>query len=184
MAKKKGNQKKLRSDTGSDMLNRVVGLNEILKSEPVDPFIALAPSLAEKKGDKLLDFVEDESDKKQLKNVIDLLEKEHPETQGIWAHLIESGIKSDFQAVATVLNELRGKLKTGYDPAEFNRLKADQFAINMGKHLEAVRKDGKSTMRDIADRFNELQIPSFHNKTWSHSTVMKLLHRRRDMGLE
>jgi len=68
--------------------------------------------------------------------------------------------------------------------AESNRIKADAFAKNMGKHLKAVRKEGITSTRKIADRFNELDIKSFRGSRWSHNQVSVLIRRRKELGLE
>lgn len=68
--------------------------------------------------------------------------------------------------------------------AESNRIKADDFAKTMGKHLKAVRKEGITSTRKIANRFNELEIKSFRVSKWSHNQVSVLIRRRKELGLE
>ncbi len=68
--------------------------------------------------------------------------------------------------------------------AESNRIKADDFAKSMGKHLKTVRKEGIKSTRKIADRFNELEIKSFRGSQWSHNQVSVLIRRRKELGLE
>jgi len=61
---------------------------------------------------------------------------------------------------------------------------ADIFAETMGDNLQKVRNEGHTTMRSIADRFNELGIKSARGYDWSHTTVNQLIKRRKNLGLE
>lgn len=61
--------------------------------------------------------------------------------------------------------------------------RADQFAIDMGEHLKALEDKGITSTRKIADKLNELEIPSNFGKKWSHNSVAVLLRRREAMGL-
>ena len=62
--------------------------------------------------------------------------------------------------------------------------RADNFAEQIGKDLQKVRKEGHTTVRSIADRFNELGIKSARGNDWTHGTVFQLIKRRKTLGLE
>ena len=184
MNSKKKDKQNLHLSLGRDMLNQISIEGERLVSGQADPIDSIAPGLKRIEGVDFLEFINSESEKKQLQNVVNLLESDHPKTKGLWEKIIDCSIKSDFKGVAQSLACIHENLIRDYDPAVIARTKADKFAIRMGKHLDVVRGDGITTMRGIADKFNDLGVTSFHNKSWSHATVMKLIHRRRDMGLE
>ena len=60
---------------------------------------------------------------------------------------------------------------------------ADQFAMGMGVHLDKLKEDGITSTRKIADKLNELKIPSNYGKKWHHNSVARLLRRREELGL-
>ncbi len=62
--------------------------------------------------------------------------------------------------------------------------RADNFAEQIGEDLQKVRKEGYTTVRSIADRFNELGIKSARGNDWTHGTVFQLIKRRKKLGLE
>lgn len=65
-----------------------------------------------------------------------------------------------------------------------SKSRADIFAETMSENLQKVRNEGHTTMRSIADRFNELGIKSARGYDWSHTTVNQLIKRRKALGLE
>lgn len=60
---------------------------------------------------------------------------------------------------------------------------ADQFAKDMGVHLDKLKEDGITSTRKVAEKLNELKIPSNYGKKWHHNSVARLLRRREELGL-
>lgn len=67
---------------------------------------------------------------------------------------------------------------------ESNKKRAEEFAEQMGEYLKKVRGEGHTTVRAIADRFNELGIKSARGYEWSPTTIHQMIQRRRKLGLE
>lgn len=105
--------------------------------------------------------------------------------------LDEDDIKSMYEALKSNSPESLGEVIHGIleirerqNIGNKSKNSADEFAKEMGSELEKVRREGITSVRKIADRFNQLNIKSFKGGEWSHNTVKNLIHRRRDLGLE
>lgn len=66
----------------------------------------------------------------------------------------------------------------------YSKTRADEFAEEMGEHLDKVRAEGFTSTRKIAERFNELGLKSGFGKDWSFNAVARLIRRRKELGLE
>lgn len=61
--------------------------------------------------------------------------------------------------------------------------RADDFAKGMIKTLERVKKEGFTSTRAIAERLNELDVPTARGGKWSHNTVSQLNIRIKKLDL-
>lgn len=63
--------------------------------------------------------------------------------------------------------------------SKINAAKAGQFAQSLRPFIEKIRLDGHTTVREIRDEMNRLQIPTFRNagNKWHNHTVHRILKR-------
>ena len=120
----------------------------------------------------------------RCKKMIGVLSEKFPKHADEISSVFTSMINHDPVKVAEALQEGFLKRIERQDVGETKSRMADEFAKEIGEKLEMVRGEGFASARKIAARFNDLGIKSFQGKSWSHTSVNKLIHRRRQLGLE
>lgn len=61
---------------------------------------------------------------------------------------------------------------------------SNEFAEGLTEDLDKVREEGHTSTRAIAKRFNELGIKTLRGGQWHHTSVVLILKRRKDLGLD
>lgn len=61
---------------------------------------------------------------------------------------------------------------------------ADEFASKRVSDLRLARAEGFTSQRAIANRFNEVNVPTRFGGKWSQAQVKKLIDRLRELGLD
>lgn len=66
-----------------------------------------------------------------------------------------------------------------YVLSQYNQIRADQFARTIMVIIEALKKEGFTTIRAIADELNKRKVPTFRQQKhkWHHNTIQNLLNR-------
>ena len=133
---------------------------------------------------QLEEFLVKISENQELKNTLKYLVDKYPKAAEAWTGIISLVPESNYNTLAEYFKMINETIDLGHNPGKLKKHRTEQFAIEMGQHLDRVRSEGHTTVRDIADRFNQLGIATFHNKKWNHDAVHRVIVRRRKMGLE
>lgn len=70
------------------------------------------------------------------------------------------------------------------DIGKNSKLASDKFAEDLTEDLSKVRKEGCTSTRAIAERFNELNIKTARGGNWHHNSIAVILRRRKVLGLD
>ena len=120
----------------------------------------------------------------RCKKVGNALASRHPKNEDKIKMMFDFFSEFNPEQGAEVLESILEEKENHHDIGRISKQMSDEFARSKGDDLKRVREEGHKSLRDIASRFNDLEVESFYGGRWSHTTVKNLIHRRRELGLE
>ncbi len=115
---------------------------------------------------------------------------EHPHAEEFELHILAAVAQKEGRDIskrtkdALAAAKRRGTLlgKYGRDVlSKRNRIRADKFALKMCPIINAIRKQGKCSLRSIVDELNRINVPAYRQGKWHLNTVYNLIKRQKQI---
>lgn len=121
--------------------------------------------------------------KAQFLNKYGIYEK-YPQYEQDLKKIFDKVHLEEIESFTELLDDLIFKAEGNLNLGRVQKRRSYVFAKEIGEKLDMVRKEGFTSQRAIAKRFNDLGIKSYYGGEWSQNTVKNILQRRKEFGFE